>query len=256
MPNAPMENHISKRSPKTKSKFREYVEALLTALIVAMLLRSFVVEAFKVPSASMVPTILIGDHLFVNKSAFGIRIPLTKTWLKHFEGPNRGDVVVFIYPRDESKDFIKRVLGVGGDHIQIDGRKIVINGDAVRRLPCETHLVGDQIHLSAKDEDGKEYHFDIDTFPDWESFDFFVEFLNDHPHVVQYSKIPTRQRLDIQVPEGHFFAMGDNRDRSSDSREWGPVPMENLKGRALFIWLSLDKQHFGIRWDRFGEWIE
>lgn len=256
MGNAPMENHVTQRVPKQKSKIREYTEALVMALLVAMFLRSFVVEAFKVPSASMVPTILIGDHLFVNKSAFGIRIPLTKTWIAHFGELHRGDVVVFMYPLDESKDFIKRVVGLGGDHIQIDGRKIIINGKEVRRLPAATELVNDRIILTAKGDEGEAYHYEIDAFPDWESYDFFVEFLNDHPHVVQYNKVPTQQRLDISVPEGDFFAMGDNRDRSSDSREWGPAPMENLKGRALFIWLSLDKRHFSIRWDRFGEWIE
>jgi len=241
---------------KQKSKFREYTEALLTALVVALLLRSFVVEAFKVPSASMVPTILIGDHLFVNKAAFGLRVPLTKYWMVHFDEPERGEVVVFIYPVDEGKDFIKRVIGLPGDHILIKGRSLIINGEEVVHLPATATEENGVLTLVATDAQGKAYHFEIQTDELWENFDYFVEVIDGHPHVVQYHKRAVARPVEVTVPEGHFFAMGDNRDRSSDSREWGFVPEENLKGRALFVWLSLNYDHFGVRWDRFGHWIE
>ena len=120
---------------KKKGAIREYAEALITALLVALFLRAFVVEAFKVPSGSMLPSILIGDHLFVNKFLYGIRVPFTKHWLYHLQEPERGETVVFIYPVDERKDFIKRVVGLPGDHIVLEGTEVRINGEPAKRIP-------------------------------------------------------------------------------------------------------------------------
>lgn len=243
------------RVRRTKSKFREYAEALVTALVIALLLRSFVVEAFKVPSASMLPSILIGDHLFVNKYIYGLRLPLTKKWVTHFAEPQRGEVVVFIYPVDESKDFIKRVVGLPGDHVLVEHDKILINNEEVRREAVQIEEREGRLRLIPPADAGIE-PYEIERLENWESFDFYVEYLGDKVHYVQYFRKARPPRIEVVVPEGHLFVMGDNRDRSADSREWGFVPMQNLKGRAMFLWLSLSQNPFGVRLDRFGDWID
>ncbi|MFN8542908.1 MAG: signal peptidase I [Candidatus Binatia bacterium] len=215
--------------PRRKSTAREYVEALGTALLLALAIRTFVVQAFKIPSESMVPTLLVGDHILVNKFIYGprIEVPLTQWSLGRLPGwrkPRPGDVVVFIWPKDRSKDFIKRVIAVEGQTIEVRNNQVYIDGQA------------------------------------W-----------DDPHARFQSDPETRSRLASRapcgslppgggadcatytVPPGHVFVLGDNRDKSYDSRFWGPVPIEDIKGLALVIYWSWD----GVlgRWSRIGRLV-
>lgn len=244
---------------RKKSKTREYAEALLSAVLIALFVRAFVVEAFKIPSKSMVPTLMVGDHIFVNKFVYGIRIPILGKWIAHFRNPERGEVVVFVYPKNESLDFIKRVVGLPGDKISVQGLDLFINGNKVEaqnleiegRNPQDSRelLVKKPVHLSA-------LFATLPFFQDWQSYKFYDEKLGNIHHWMQHSIYPRMDQLEITIPPEHFFVMGDNRENSSDSREWGFVPMKNLKGRAMFIWLSLDHDQGGVRWDRFGKWIQ
>lgn len=247
---------------KKKGTIREYIEALFTALLVAFFIRSFGVEAFKIPSGSMIPTLMVGDHIFVNKFIYGLRIPFTKKKLIHFKDPKRGEAIVFIYPLDESKDFIKRVIGLPGDVIKIDGDAISVNGQPMLRdeLKVEPNQTPDTRHILVDaqvslENVAPEKKASISAFPGWQDYNFFGEKTGDTEHFVQFDDRPNFEVGEIKVPEGHLFVMGDNRDNSSDSREWGFVPLENVKGRAMFIWLSLDYDHWSIRLDRFGKWI-
>ena len=240
-------------SKKHKSKFREYVEALATAIIVAMFIRSFCVEAFKIPSGSMIPTLSIGDHIFVNKFIYGFRIPFTKDRYFKFTDPKRGDVIVFIYPQDEGKDFIKRVIGLPGDSVKVSGENVWINGKLLSETSLEVKpYPNDKRRLIVKD--GVEST--IPFVQGWRDFNFYEEELGAVRHVVQYERYLDRPTEQVTVPAGHYFVMGDNRDNSADSREWGFVPDGNIKGKAMFVWLSLDKDHGGIRYSEFGRWIK
>lgn len=201
---------------KKKSTFREYAEAIIIALALAFLIRTFVMQAFKIPSGSMEPTLEIGDHILVNKFIYGIKIPFTSIRLFPLEKPKRGDVVVFIYPLDPSKDFIKRVVAVEGDTVQIVNKKLIINGAEVP----DPHAV----------------YKDDTIFP------------------------PEVQKRDnfgpVTVPKGCLFVLGDNRDRSLDSRFWGFVPIEDLRGKAFIIYWSWNSQETSVRWKRIGKLIE
>jgi signal peptidase I len=257
----PDSNSASIEAPvKKKSRFREYAEALLTAALIAFVLRAFVVEAFKIPSKSMVPTLMVGDHIFVNKFIYGIRIPLTKYWPVHFKKPARGDVVVFIYPKDESLDFIKRVVGIPGDQIRIQGDDLFVNGQKVEAAPIQVTGVNPKnsrellIQAPADFPDAKRFQT-VPFSPEWDDYSYYLERLGEHTHLKQEAGRVFRDGETITVPEGKLFVMGDNRDNSADSREWGFVPMENLKGQAMFIWLSRDRDKGGVRWHRFGDWI-
>ena len=246
-----------------KSVAREYAESIGLAVMFALLLRAFVVEAFIIPSASMVPTLLEGDRLFVNKGAFGIRIPFTTTRLVDFKLPDRGDVVVFVFPRAEAaehiktlpphqrgcvdpaslreeKDYIKRVIGLPGDTIRMVNNKLTINGE-----PIETT----QIEKSPSDRHG--YPF----------LHRQSEKLGEHTFTSLHYGRDANFGVDqeIKVREGHVLVMGDNRDNSSDSRCWGQVPLPNIKGKAMFIWYSSEPGQAwfqGIRWDRLGKFID
>ena len=200
---------------KKKSTFREYAEAIVVALLLALVIRTFVVQAFKIPSGSMEPTLQIGDHILVNKFIYGTKIPFTSINILPWESPRRGDVIVFIYPLDPDKDFIKRVIGVGGDTVRIVHKKLFINGEEVS-----------------------------------------------DPHAVyREDKIPLAeaQKLDnfgpVTVPQGDLFVLGDNRDRSLDSRFWGFVPLEDVRGKAFIIYWSWNSQDTAVRWKRIGKLI-
>lgn len=193
-----MKSQTDKVTVRKKSVFREYAEAAAIAIILALFIRTFVVQAFKIPSGSMEPTLLVGDHILVNKFIYGIKIPIIRKTLIPISEPKRGDVIVFIYPVDKSKDFIKRVIGLPGDRIKINGRKIYING----RL--------------YNDKDG-----------------YYAEEDEKSPHSIQESQFGP-----VTVPDNALFVMGDNRDHSYDSRFWGFVPLSSVKGKAFIIYWS------------------
>lgn len=251
---------------RKKHWLREYGEAILTAFLVAFVIRSFGIEAFKIPSGSMIPTLMIGDHIFVNKFTYGLRIPFTKKKIIAFGGPERGESIVFMYPLDESKDFIKRVIGLPGDRIQVRDDEVTVNGEALARQAINVQPENGERFLKVIPEavaDQVNVHR-IPAFPGWQSFDYFVEKTGSVNHLVQFDRIEPPPQVEFEVPPNHLFVMGDNRDNSSDSREWGFVPLENVKGRAMFVWLSLDYDKIQrgpgaiarwVRWERFGKWI-
>jgi signal peptidase I len=193
-----LEAQISKSRIKKKSVVREYAEAAVIAVILALLIRTFVVQAFKIPSGSMEPTLLVGDHILVNKFLYGVKIPFIRNTIIPISKPQRGDVIVFIYPHDTSKDYIKRVIGLPGDRIEIFDQKININGT----LYVDKHGVYSEARNGAS------------------------------PNIVKKRYRP------VIVPENHLFVMGDNRDHSSDSRVWGFVPLKSVKGKAFIIYWS------------------
>lgn len=246
---------------RKKGVIREYVEALLTAVLLAFLIRSFVIEPFKIPSKSMVPTLLVGDHIFVNKFIYGLRIPWTEKWIAKFGDPQRGEVIVFIYPEDESLDFIKRVVGVPEDHIRIHEGHLYVNDVEITDKEIKINGVSPQnerqLEIASTDVAELPQAFrKISFYQGFENYKIELEDLTGHDHLMQRSRIiPNNDEVDLIVPKGHYFVMGDNRDQSADSRVWGFVPRENLKGRAMFIWLSLDNDRGGIRFKRFGKKI-
>jgi signal peptidase I len=206
---------VVETTKKAKSTFREYAEAIGLALILALFIRTFIVQAFKIPSGSMIPTLQIGDHILVSKLSYGIRIPFWGHYLVEFGKPKRGDVVVFIFPEDRSKDFIKRVIGVGGDVVEIRGKRIYIN----QRPVNDTHA-----HFEGDGSLGGPIYIRDDYGP-------------------------------RRVPEGHVFVMGDNRDRSYDSRFWGFVDLKDVRGKAFLIYWSWNGDDRWVRWERIGHLI-
>lgn len=201
---------------RPKSALRNYGEALVVALILALVLRSFVVQAFKIPSGSMLPTLQVGDHLLISKLRYGLRLPLVGGWLLRYSDPEPGDVVVFTYPLDRSKDFIKRVVAVAGEEVEIRDKQLLVNG-AARETP----------HA----------------------------YFADGPGSVQ-STGPRDTFGPTLVPEGHVFVMGDNRDRSYDSRYWGFVDLDDVQGKAIVVYWSWDGRDRWVRWERLGTVIE
>jgi signal peptidase I len=197
---------------KTKSKVQEYAEAIIIAILIALFIKAFIIQAFKIPSGSMIPTLQIGDHILVNKFIYGIKVPFLRNTLVDIKEPERGDIIVFIYPDDRSKDFIKRVVGIGGDQIEIRNKKIFLNG-----LPFN---------------DGHGVYSD----------DFII------PGSIQ----PRDNFGPVTVPKDSYFVMGDNRDQSADSRYWGFVPSKDVLGKAFIIYWSWDSENTNVRWKRLG----
>lgn len=246
---------LPRRRIKPKGKFLETVESIGIALLIALAIRSFALEPFKIPSPSMVPTLLIGDQIFVNKFVYGLRIPLTKKRFWDGRDPRTGEIIVFMYPKNERLDYIKRVVGTPGDTVRVDGDQIYVNGVLIPKIPLtfqQDPQNSERVFLNPPVPYKK-----LTLFPDWEQYSFYSESLGIGSHLVQYAHNYSLPKEFI-VPAGHFFVMGDNRDNSEDSRVWGFVPRENIKGRAMFIWLSFDwdKSFLEvIRWHRFGRWL-
>ena len=295
-----------------KSTLREYVESIGIAILIALFLRTFVVEAFKIPSASMIPTMEIGDHIFVNKFIYGIRVPYTRTKFMQFRAPKRGEVIVFINPCEPEKDFIKRIVATEGDTVELRCNQLFING-----APIESELLSERdecVYQDADDQrtcsryretiDGHSFetlyhpdrpnedrrrkainkalryhlHAPLRDFPDLRNGSPpMPSCMADETHTVtegpaalgtfedSFPERETYEEMGIcapkkryRVPDGHVFVMGDNRDNSHDSRVWGSVPLENIKGKALVIWFSKKAGTGwvdGVSWDRIGKMV-
>ena len=237
---------------KKKTKFREGVEALLLAGLAALTIRAIFIEAFKIPSGSMIPTLSIGDHIFVNKLVYGPRVPFTTIRPYWFRTPKRGEVVVYLNTSGDGRNFIKRVIGIPGDRIRIVDDQVTLNGETLKRKKL---VVSEDPHNKRllRLENGL-----VKTIPfvrGWQDVDFYEETIDGVSYVVQYIKHLGRVETEAVVPPDSIFVMGDNRDNSEDSRITGFVPMKNVKGKALFVWLSLDNEYGGIRWHEFGRLI-
>lgn len=243
-----MESRTSESRHETEAGRKDLFRAIFLVLLAVIAVRSFFVEPFKIPSSSMVPTLYIGDRIFVSKFNYGFSVPFSKLQIVSWGGPKRGDVIVFLFPRDEGLHYIKRVVGVPGDKIEFRGHKeILINGQAVVQEKVLEPLLLEQ--LKKESASGGEYYWEV---------------LGKHKHLVRYTRQDNYELLRrpaLTVPEGNYFVMGDNRDDSYDSRAWGFVPRENIKGRAQMIWLSLEQEGTWtgfnkIRWSRAGAFIE
>jgi len=215
----------------------EYSVSFFPVILIVFLLRSFLVEPFKIPSSSMVPTLLVGDFILVNKYVYGIRLPVINKKVVALEDPKRGDVMVFRYPDDPSLDYIKRVVGVPGDLVEYRDKRLVINGKPVPLRATEDYLSRERMQFSRRyieTLNGTEHEILVDengTEP--------VAAARSFPYAGNCNY--NRNGLACKVPPGHYFVMGDNRDNSSDSRVWGFVPDENIVGKAFFIWLNLNE---------------
>ncbi len=206
--------HIEEQAgTKKKSRLRENVEAVLIAILLALFIRSFVVQAFKIPSGSMKPTLQIGDHILVNKFTYGVDLPFTDITIIPGGQPERGDIIVFEYPVEPDKDFIKRVIGVPGDVVEIKNKDVYVNGERL--------------------EQGYTMHTEN--------------------HIIPGEKTKRDNFGPVTVPENEYFVLGDNRDNSYDSRFWGFVEDRALKGEAFIIYWSWDKERFWPRWSRLGK---
>lgn len=201
-----------------KGRAREWSEALVVALVLAFIIRTFVIQAFKIPSGSMEDTLLVGDHLLVNKFIYGVQVPFSDQRFFEIRHPERGDVIVFEFPEDrdkswlERRDFIKRVIGTPGDRVEVRNKQVLVNG--------EPYVIPQEVHKES-------------------------------------NLIPSRDNMaPVTVPPGKYFVMGDNRDRSFDSRFWGFVPEENIKGRAFIKYWSWDSQGHWPRFNRIGRPID
>jgi signal peptidase I len=201
---------------RKKHVIREYAESIIIAAILAMVIRTFVVQAFKIPSGSMEDTLAIGDHILVNKFIYGSKIPFTDTRLFKLRDPRRGDVIVFEYPEDPSKDFIKRVVGTPGDVVEEVNKQVYVNGKPYVN-PHEVHK---------------------------------------EPEIVPKEQNPRDTFGPVTVPPNSLFVMGDNRDRSYDSRFWGFVTYDKIKGLAFIKYWSWDKEHWRVRWRSIGKLID
>jgi signal peptidase I len=228
-----------------KSTVREYTESIAIAVLIALFLRAFVVEAFKIPSGSMIPTLQVGDHIFVNKFIYGVRVPFTNIKFgMEYRKPHRGEVIVFIYPKEPDKDFIKRIIAVEGDTVELKDDQLFINGKPVSRQPLE----GDCRYEDYQEETGR-----------WEErrCDAWRETLDGNTYTTVYDKNKAqRSKMPLRtVPPDSVFVMGDNRDNSHDSRYWGFVPYDLIKGKAMIIWWSLGEPE-GVRVQRLFHLVQ
>ncbi len=202
---------------KSKKKvIWEYAEAIITALILALLIRAYVIQAFKIPSGSMIPSLLIGDHILVTKFLYGTKIPFSDKRILVLKKPERGDIIVFKYPEDPKRDFIKRVVAVEGDVIEAKNKIVSVNGNQIKE-PYAQHTDDSMKPLGIEPRD---------------NFGPFI------------------------VPKNKFFVMGDNRDQSYDSRYWGYVDLKDIKGKALIIYWSWDSNDHWVRFKRLGHLIQ
>ena len=213
----------------------EYARSFFPILLFVLLLRSFLVEPYRIPSGSLEPTLQVGDFILVNKYTYGLRWPVLNQKFVKVNEPVIGDIVVFRYPPNKSVDFIKRFIGRPGDHIHYENKVLTINGTVAPQTFVEY----------TTDTDGKGNVWQVEKR---------LENLNGIKHeILVRPDVPASSTVyDVVVPEGYYFAMGDNRDSSYDSRAWGFVPEQNIVGKAMRIWFSWDWLSHGVRWQRIG----
>lgn len=224
----------------------EWCRAFFPVLLIVLVLRSFVAEPFRIPSASMMPTLKVGDFILVNKFSYGLRLPVLETKILELGQPKRGEVAVFRYPPAPQVDYIKRVAAIPGDTVQYRDQELYVNGEKVARTalgPYEPRAVDaeqDRVRpgslLWEEQLNGNAYR--ILSAPDRDTME------------------NQELRRGIEIPEGEYLMLGDNRDNSADSRHWGLVPEDHLRGRAMFIWMSWEMFNAAPDWERFGRGIE
>ncbi len=212
--------------------------SIFVAIVLALVFRTFLFAAYKIPSGSMIPTLLIGDQLIVNKVSYGIRIPFADTKVVNGKSPARGDIMVFRYPQDPSIDFIKRVIGVPGDVVRIQGHDVWVNGNKLHK------------------EEADPFTYKMDATHSRSAVRYYESHGGRRYQVLYDPLFGPTDEVEYQVPEGMYFMMGDNRDRSNDSRGWGYVPAENFIGSPVVLHFSWDSIESGIRFDRMMHSIE
>ncbi|WP_018878317.1 MULTISPECIES: signal peptidase I [unclassified Thioalkalivibrio] len=228
-----------RRSPERQRAmpwFVDYSRSFFPVLLIVLILRSFVAEPFRIPSGSMMPTLLVGDFIMVSKFSYGIRLPVTRTKILDTGEPERGEVVVFKYPRNPAEDYIKRVIGLPGDTIAFRDRVLYVNGEPqpAERVGTFEGEGSGQVMSGAS---------------------MFEETLDGRTYNTLMREQQASLDGSVTVPDGHYFMVGDNRDNSNDSRVWGFVAEEHLVGRALFIWLHWDYNEGHRDFSRIGQAI-
>lgn len=216
----------------------EYARSFFPVILIVLILRSFLIEPFRIPSGSMIPTLKVGDFILVNKFSYGIRLPVIDLKVINVSKPERGDVVVFRYPKDPSIDYIKRVIGLPGDKISYNGKEVYVNGK---------RMASSMIGPYTETKDGL-------PIP---GANKLTEDLGEGvKHEILIDSTRSSFNGEWLVPEDNYFVMGDNRDNSNDSRFWGTVPETNLVGKAFMIWMNWNFEDGGIEWSRIGDSIE
>ncbi|MEE8364295.1 MAG: signal peptidase I [Gammaproteobacteria bacterium] len=227
----------------------EYSKSFFPVLFAVLVLRALLFEPFRIPSGSMMPSLLVGDFILVNKFAYGLRLPITHTRITRGEKPKRGDVAVFRYPEDETLDYIKRIIGLPGDHVSYYNRRLAVNGKPLKiKFSHKYEGLGDRNNMvegSGCDKVGAECNV-------------YYEKIGSTNHAVMTNpEVGFSFDGELFVPEGQYFVMGDNRDHSNDSRYWGFVPQKNLVGKAIMIWMHWDWRSGGngLDFSRLGNRI-
>lgn len=225
------------KNPQAKEPvWVDYSRSFFPILLFVFVLRSFIIEPYRIPSGSMMPTLVDGDFILVNKFTYGIRLPVLNKKIIQINEPKRGDVMVFRFPPSPSINFIKRVIGLPGDKIVYQNKQLFVNGELIPKQLLKTEI--------QSSPDGQMYRVRL-----------FEEQLPDKSHQI-FEHLTPGKDANVTVPEGHYFVMGDNRDASDDSRFWGFVPEENIIGKAFALWMSWDPQEHYVRFSRIGKEIQ
>lgn len=244
---------------KPPSLFIEYARSFFPILLLVLLIRSFVVQPYRVPTGSLEPTVLPGDFILVNQFAYGLHLPVLNTKILNIGAPKTGDIVLFHWPKDTRILYVKRLIGTPGDHIVYKNKILTINGITAKQSDLGMDL--DQEYSVATPIKVMEETLPISPTPVNASTDKFSNASNNTAIISIKHKIFIRpgtninENFDVIVPPKHYFMMGDNRDNSGDSRIWGFVPEEYLVGKALLVWMSWDNNNIAVRWQRIGKTV-
>jgi signal peptidase I len=233
---------FAKKRKKTKQKkapiIVEYSRSFFPVLLIVLLIRSFLIQPYRVPSGSLEPTIMTGDFIAANQFAYGLRLPVLRYKIVPIGEPKRGDIALFHYPKNPKLVYIKRVIGLPGDHVVYKNKTLTVNGKTMRQ-----YLLGKNLEIVP----GRGFSIPV--------LEKMEDFYGIKHKIYVFEQGGDTATYDVVVPKGHYFMMGDNRDDSEDSRYWGFVPEENLVGKAMVVWMSWDSERHNIRWNRIGRVI-